>query len=207
MRLLILFATREGHTHHVAEHVAQRVIEAGATADVVSATNMDLDLTPYDAAILAASVHLGRHNAQMKRFVIRHRAALERIPTAFLSVSLTEATAEDTHATAAARDEARATVDQLIEDFFEATGWRPTEAQPVAGALLYTRYGWLVRLIMKRIAAQAGGPTDVHHDYVLTDWSLLDLFVGTFLATQVLRAPGPPAETALPTPGPAVTTA
>ncbi len=47
----------------------------------------------------------------------------------------------------------------MIERFVTDTGWRPEHVVPVAGALRYTQYNFLVRLVMKRIARQAGGST------------------------------------------------
>ena len=35
----------------------------------------------------------------------------------------------------------------------------------------------MIRLIMKRIARKAGGPTDTSHDYEFTDWLAIDRFV------------------------------
>ena len=41
----------------------------------------------------------------------------------------------------------------------------------VAGALPYTRYGWIKRMMMRRIVAKAGGDTDTSRDYEYTDWN------------------------------------
>jgi menaquinone-dependent protoporphyrinogen oxidase len=56
---------------------------------------------------------------------------------------------------------------------------------PVAGALPYTRYNFLVRFLMKRIARKAGGPTDTSRDYDFTDWAALDRFAAAFADTAV----------------------
>jgi menaquinone-dependent protoporphyrinogen oxidase len=58
--------------------------------------------------------------------------------------------------------------------------------KPVAGALLYTHYNFLVRLIMKNIARKAGASTDTSRDYDYTNWPALDKFVDDF-AAQVRR--------------------
>ena len=50
----------------------------------------------------------------------------------------------------------------------------------VAGALPYTRYNWFIRLVMKRIAAKAGGDTDTTRDYEYTDWEDLRSFTEQF---------------------------
>jgi menaquinone-dependent protoporphyrinogen oxidase len=48
---------------------------------------------------------------------------------------------------------------------------------PVAGALAYSRYNFIIRFVMKQIARKAGAPTDTSRDYELTDWPTLDRFV------------------------------
>ncbi len=76
----------------------------------------------------------------------------------------------------------------MIDKFFKETKWHPTLAKPVAGALLYTRYGYLVRVIMRKIAKKVGAATDTSRDYVYTDWVGLDKFVDDLVA-QVRGAP------------------
>jgi menaquinone-dependent protoporphyrinogen oxidase len=68
----------------------------------------------------------------------------------------------------------------ILNRFVGDTGWRPSVAKFVAGALPYTRYGWLRRLVMQRIVAKAGGDTDTRRDYEYTDWSDLRHFTVDF---------------------------
>ena len=104
--------------------------------------------------------------------------------TAFLSVTLSEAGAERRDATPIEHAQFVADVDKMLGKFFHETQWHPTLAKPVAGALLYAQYGFLVRLIMRQIAKKAGAATDTSHDYVYTDWVGLDKFVDD-LAEQI----------------------
>jgi menaquinone-dependent protoporphyrinogen oxidase len=76
----------------------------------------------------------------------------------------------------------------MLERFYVQTNWHPTVAKPVAGALLFTHYNFLVRMIMKRIARKAGAATDTSRDYVYTDWLGLDRFASE-LATEIRGAP------------------
>ena len=70
----------------------------------------------------------------------------------------------------------------MIDDFRAETGWRPKSTKAVAGALLYSKYNFLLRWIMKRISRQAGGTTDTSKDHEYTDWAALDRFVEEFVA-------------------------
>ena len=110
-------------------------------------------------------------------FAKRHRAALERISAAFISVTLSEAGAEDPAQPRAEREHAAADVQRMIDVFVTETGWRPERMLPVAGALVYSKYNFFIRFVMKRIARKAGAPTDASRDYEFTDWPALDRFV------------------------------
>lgn len=181
--VLIVYATREGHTHRIAKHIAE-ILEADGYASVVAdAANLEgpADFGDIRCVILAASVHADHHEDEMVGFVRRYRESLARRHTAFISVSLTEATAEDPRRSRKEREEAGWTARQMIEGFFEETGWRAERSYPVAGALLYSRYGRAMRWMMARIARNAGADTDTSHDYVYTDWDALDSFALEFV--------------------------
>jgi menaquinone-dependent protoporphyrinogen oxidase len=190
--VLIVYATQEGHTREIATRVAQAVRARGVAEELLDAEKgqKPANLSAFSAAILAASVHQGNHEPAMAVFVKRHRQQLARMPSAFLSVSLTQADAENAAAPEEKRAEAVRTVDAAIARFVAETGWLPDHVQPLAGALPYTRYNALLRWVMTRIARQSGHPTDTSRDHVFTDWTALDRFVDNFvLALQRDRMP------------------
>lgn len=198
--VLILYATREGHTLRIADHISDmlRSRRVLVRQHDVGCARMPINFREYGAVIVAASVHGGRHEREMLAFVKEHRAELERVPTAFLSVSLSEATVEDPAASPEQRAKATQDVRGMIDAFLDATHWHPARVQPVAGALMYTEYGALLRLVMKRIAREAGGSTDTSRDHIYTDWAALDRFVDDFLerAARAAEAPAPEAPAA-----------
>lgn len=102
------------------------------------------------------------------------------MPNAFLTVTLSEAGAERKDTTAEEHARFVADVAGMVDRFVADTGWRPEHVVPVAGALRYTQYNFVVRLLMKRIARASGGSTDTSRDHEYTDWKALDDFVGTF---------------------------
>jgi menaquinone-dependent protoporphyrinogen oxidase len=177
--ILVLYATREGQTRRIAEHLAATIRARDLSAEVVDARQVPpgFSVGAYEAAILTASVHLGKHEPEMVEFVKRHRAELERTPAAFLSISLSEAGAEDPAAPPERRAQSAADVERMIQEFLSETAWHPSHIHAVAGALLYTKYNFLVRFVMKIIAKRAGGSTDTSHDHEYTDWAALDRFV------------------------------
>lgn len=182
-RVGVFFATREGQTKQIAEHVAADLRAKGFDVDVVDVRRpIPFSLKNYRAAVLAASVHGGNHEAEMIRFVKEHRAILQQMMTAFLSVTLSEAGVERKTATPAEHAKFVEDVNAMLSRFFNETKWAPTQVKPVAGALRYSRYNFLVRFVMKSIAKKAGAATDTSRDYVYTDWASLDEFVQGFAA-------------------------
>jgi menaquinone-dependent protoporphyrinogen oxidase len=64
----------------------------------------------------------------------------------------------------------------LLHQLLDATGADPDVVGLFAGALRYTAYGWVTRRLMRRIAAQRDGDTDVSRDHEYTDWTAVDHF-------------------------------
>lgn len=50
------------------------------------------------------------------------------------------------------------------------------------GKLLYSKYNFVIRLVMRWIAKRSGAETDTSRDYEYTDWTRLDQFVNQFSA-------------------------
>jgi len=179
MRAAIFYATREGQGKRVAEHIAEhlRALQYDVEVCDVKASPESIDLQPYQMAFVIASVHLGRHEREIMRFVKSHRLDLVRLGAPFLSLTLSEAGAEDPAAPEEKRMLAAADARRMIEVFVQETGWRPPYVLPVAGALVYSKYNFFTKLVMKTIARRAGGPTDTSRDYEFTDWAAVDRFV------------------------------
>lgn len=178
MKAAVFFATREGHTSKIANRIAADLRAKGVTVDVVNVKEEAApDWSTYATAFVAASVHTGHHEREMIEFVRRHRDELSRIGALLISVSMSQAGAEDMHAPAARRERSAADAQRMVDVFIKETGWKPDRYLRVAGALLYTHYNFLVRFVMKRISRQNGGPTDASRDYEFTDWTALDRFV------------------------------
>lgn len=172
--ILVVYATRNGHTRHVAERIADRIRSVRHEAQIQDARTEALPpLERYSAVILAASVHLGHHEREMVKFVRARRSELDGLPTLFLSVSLTEAAAADVHRPDDERLDARRATRKAIEDFVLETGWRPAQAVPIAGALTDTAFGPLTRVLMRKVAHR-DLPAEPAREVVFTDWAALN---------------------------------
>jgi menaquinone-dependent protoporphyrinogen oxidase len=192
--LLIVHGTMNGQTALIAGRMAEVARAAGHAVTLVDAQAPPRDLAPadHDAIMVGAWVRGGRHPRAVHDFVVAHRATLAARPTAFFSVSLFAASRGEA-------DQRRARA--ALQAFLDETGWRPTHAATIAGALRYTRWGWLGRRLMRMIwttVAERRGwsvdppPTDVTRDYEYTDWRAVERLVTDLLADLApLSAPAP----------------
>lgn len=186
--ILILYATREGQTQRIAEFLSVQLRRKGLRGDIINVRRLppDFSLNDYSSTIVAASVHYGEHEPEMVKFVKNYRQDLQQLPTAFLSVSLSQAGAQDPGASEEQRRQAAADVKTMINSFLTETRWHPGRVLAVAGALMYLKCDFFLRFIMKRIARQAGASTDTSCNHEFTDWSSLDEVLGEFVADEML---------------------
>ena len=175
MRVLIVYGTTEGHTRDLAHFAAERLREAGHQATVEEAGPEDRHPDPaaYDVAILAASLHVGHYQAPLVHYARVHHAALNAMPSAFISVSLSAA---------GANPHDWEGVEQCVARFQHETLWTPKAVHQAAGAIRYSQYDFFKRLALKYIAAQRGKKTVTSRDYDLTDYDALGSFVLAFAA-------------------------
>jgi menaquinone-dependent protoporphyrinogen oxidase len=162
----VFYATTEGQTRRIAEHLAIALEQYGLSSraiDVTSAAAGQVDWTSVRGVILGASLHGGKHQRSAARFVRAHRGEFNTRPSAFFSVSLGAGSANRQEVDAAQKIAAR---------FAEAAGWRPARIVCFPGRLAYTRYGGLKRVLMRRIAMKEGGPTDTSRDHEFTNWRM-----------------------------------
>jgi menaquinone-dependent protoporphyrinogen oxidase len=180
MRVLIVYGTTEGHTRDLAHHLARDLAAAGRTATVEEAPPSPPypDPTGYDAAFVAASLHVGRFQGNLVRFVQARRDALDAIPSAFVSVSL---------AAAGQNPDDWAGLEDCVAQFEHETGWTPAAIHNAAGAIRYSHYDFFKRLAIRHIAARRGKKTVTSRDYDLTDYAALDRFAREFVDRAAAR--------------------
>jgi menaquinone-dependent protoporphyrinogen oxidase len=176
VRFLVVYGTTEGHTRKVAERAAEVLQRLGHQTVVQDSTKRVRPLRPdeADAVILAASVHAGRYQAALVHFVRASLPVLDTVPNAFLSVSLAAAGLDPV---------ITAETGSYVEHLVESTGWRPQRVLHVAGALRFTRYDFLKRLVMRLVSGSHHGPTDTSRDHEFTDWGELERFLTQFAAS------------------------
>ncbi len=71
---------------------------------------------------------------------------------------------------------------RILDGFLARVGWRPRLTSSIAGAVNYTKYGFLLRWYMKRASAWGGGATDTTRDHEYTDWAQVESFASEIAA-------------------------
>lgn len=174
--VLIVYGTKYGQTAKIASRIANLLTAAGKRTTLMDANDVSSGLSPqeFDGVIVGSSIIQGKHRPSIRRFVERHRDALNAMPSAFFSVS----------GSAASHDErGRAVARQMLDDFVRATVWEPQLVVTLGGAMAFTKYNFVLRWVMKRISRAAGGPSDTTRDHELTDWDQVRRFTEAFAAT------------------------
>lgn len=165
-RILVAYHSAEGQSALIAERIAERLREGGAAVDLLEVADAPAP-GAYDGVVLGDSVHAGRHSRALTRYIGKHAEELDTLPVALFQTSLTSSQADAEHT---------AEAHQLLHRLLDGTGLEPDIVGLFAGALAYTRYGWLKRRMMRHIAESEGGDVDVSTDHEYTDWEAVDAF-------------------------------
>lgn len=175
LSFLVLYGTGEGQTTKVASRIADRIEQRGHDATTIDIEELpaDFSLTAFDAVLVGSSIHVGKHNQSVREFVSANRDELATRPTAFFQLSLSSA-ADD--------PDRRAEAAGYVETLLEESNWHPDRVGLFGGALRYSKYGFLKRLMMKRIAREATGDVDTSQDFEYTDWGEVEAFANDFAA-------------------------
>lgn len=185
--ILVLYGTTDGHTAKIAARLGETFRAEGCDVTVAHAGSVVTDAWPerYDGVVVAASVHIGSYQRPIRRWVAAHADQLSRMPSAFLSVCL---------GILEHRPEVDRKLQDMIQRFLGRAHWRPSVVKLVAGAVPYTRYGWLKKWMMRRMVAKVSNDTDTTRDYEYTDWEDLQRFAQDFLREVDPAIPGALAE-------------
>jgi menaquinone-dependent protoporphyrinogen oxidase len=117
-------------------------------------------------------MHAQGYQHAASRFIQRYGDALRSRPSGFFSVCLSIAS-KNAGERAAGRS--------IAEQFPAKLGWKPDVVEIVAGALMFSRYGFLRRTVIKIIAKKEMGSVDASRDTVYTDWAAVELFTRRFV--------------------------
>jgi menaquinone-dependent protoporphyrinogen oxidase len=166
-KVLIVYGTGEGHSDDVVDVIAKQLqsksvqVQASRVADAPSAPE------GFDTVVVGSSIHMGKHDKNVVHWIERNRRWLTDHPSAFFQVSMSSS---------GGTPEGDAEATSYVNSLTTGTGWHPDIVGLFGGALLYTRYGFVKRHVMKAIAEKQGMGTDTHRDYDFTDYDAVRHF-------------------------------
>jgi len=162
-RVLIVYQSKHGQTEKIAKCIRDRMTEQGHAVELMNASHkLPVAFSNYDGVIVGAPVYMRSYPNDIYKWVLFHSDNLNKKPSAFFSVCM-----------AVMQKDERTQKDlvMIAENFFHKTGWYPKRRKAFAGAVMFSRYNWFVKVIMKWIASRAGEKLDAHRDYEFTKWA------------------------------------
>jgi len=167
-KILVLYGTAEGHTEEIVKVMIEAIAAGGHEVSVKAIENAPAAPLGYDGVVVGSSIHMGKHHQEIVEWATHNHTALSAVPAAFFQVSLSSAPGGDP------KHEHEAVT--YVDGFIAKTGWHPDLVGLFGGALLYTRYGFAKRQMLKSIAKKGGLGTDTHRDYDYTDYEAVRHF-------------------------------
>ena len=173
----VAFASHDGHSKKIAEHIAGRLRNSGLAAETLDlATDPPISEALAGAALvtLVAAVRYGKHLKPAQTFLEAYKTHSPAPPLALASINLT-----------ARKPEKRtAETNPYLKKLIAKLDLHPTAATAFAGKLDYPRYRWFDRQMIRLIMWITGGPTDGTSIVDYTDWTSVDAFADA-LASKV----------------------
>ncbi len=167
-RITLLYLSVDGQTRHITEKLAALLNQPKHDVSTYSIADLPnaFSLTQWDAVVLGCPVRYGKHPALFRQFVEAHARQLNAMTSFFFSVNLT------------ARKPHRSTINTnpYAKKYLKQTAWEPDAAEVFAGALCYSQYGLLDRLLIQCIMKMTGGPTKGEQTIEYTDWESVSEF-------------------------------
>lgn len=177
-KILLAYATVEGQTEKIAAAIRDQLAAAGADVTLLHVREAketpEPDLPSFDLLVFGASVHMQKIEKEMAAFIERHQDIIRDKARSLFVVSMAAAS-NDPAERKKSLDVIRQSVRRQVPVEFE-------DEEMIAGALMYTKYNWLVRWIMKRISAKEGGSTDTTRDQEYTDWKQVAAYAARLAA-------------------------
>lgn len=167
MNYLLIFSSRFGYTHKIAQRLEAQWTAAGITVHTISLNEApQLNLGDYDKIIIGASIRYGHYAPKMTSWIQQNQHILDQTPSAFFSVSILankpHRNTPQTHT--------------YTRKFFEKSTWQPDVIGIFAGELHYAKYNLIDRYLMQLVMKLNKGETDLNAHIEYTDWQKVRQF-------------------------------
>ncbi|ATW44214.1 menaquinone-dependent protoporphyrinogen IX dehydrogenase [Glaesserella parasuis] len=161
MKTAIFYLTNDGQTKKISDYLAK---ELQQETQVFSLRDFSLwsveTLEQFDCIVIGASIRYGHFDPVLEQFIDRYYELLNRKKSVFFSVNLTAR--KITRNTPYTNTYTRKLLDKIL--------WKPNIAEVFAGALLYPRYNFFDKTMIRFIMKITKGDTNTSREYEYTDW-------------------------------------
>lgn len=181
-RVLVIYQSKYGQTEKIASFIAGQLKSAGFMTDMLNVQRpRTVSLNDYDGFILGGALYSRRFPKKLSKWISENVDGLNKRPSAFFAVCLAVMQKEP---------KVREDLEHILGKFLRQNNWSPDRHRVFAGALSYTKYGWVMKQVMKLISRSSHGATDTSRDQEYTDWSEVSQFVKDFV--RILPSAPPP---------------
>jgi menaquinone-dependent protoporphyrinogen oxidase len=166
-KILIVYATTDGHTRKICERLQQVIEGQGSHVKLLEVDEQPHpDLTQFDKIVIGASIRYGKHSKLIYQFIEQNQALLDSKPNAFFSVNVV----------ARKPEKSQPDTNPYLKKFLTQISWQPKQLAVFGGNLDYPGCRYLDRQMIRLIMWMTKGPTapDTVIDY--TDWDQVEAF-------------------------------
>ncbi len=165
-KILIVYATTDGHTRKICERLQQVIEQQGSQVQLLQIDEPCPDLKQYDKIVIGASIRYGKHSKLIYTFIKENQKLLESKPNAFFSVNVVARKPEKN----------QPDTNPYLKKFLTQIAWQPKQLAVFGGNLDYPGCRYLDRQMIRLIMWMTKGPTapDTVVDY--TDWDQVEAF-------------------------------
>lgn len=166
-KILIIYSTTDGHTKEICMRLKQHVTELNNEVTLISIDDSNPpDLNAFDKIVIGASIRYGKHSRQTYEFIKENQRVLETKANAFFSVNVV----------ARKPEKSKPETNPYLKKFLKQISWEPRNLAVFAGKLVYKKYTFWDRSIIRFIMWMTKGPTDPQTNIDFTDWSQVEAF-------------------------------
>lgn len=165
MKVLIIYKSKYGQTKKIAEFIAKTYSDSNIVFDIFNVEKVlpsTEDVLKYQKVIILSGLVAGGYGKSINRFISENLNTLSSIPCMFISVCL---------AINSKLENSISESKAIPQRFVNGLGLKNAEIEVVAGCNSYTKYNFLLKYIMKRIARKEGSSDlDTSRNYEYTNW-------------------------------------
>ncbi len=169
-KIIIIYSTTDGHTRKICQRLQQVIAANNNQTTLVSIDDIAaVDLQSFDKIVMGASIHYGKHNVKVYKFIKNNLLVLQDKVTAFFSVNVV----------ARKSGKNQPDTNPYLKKFLRQIAWKPDNLAVFAGKIDYQKYQFLDRIMIRFIMWMTKGPTDPNTNIEFTNWCEVEAFGDT----------------------------